>query len=113
VATRTGRLAKSKRFCRRSGVPNARWRRLGTASDHMIDQRRPYDYTVHMGEAVKRITVNIPAKLLSKAQDTTGLGITETLIMALEELDRANKRSALRALRGRIKFELDLEKTRR
>jgi hypothetical protein len=66
-----------------------------------------------MGEAVKKITANIPAKLLAKAQDTTGLGITETLIRGLEELERAHKRSALRALRGRIKFELDLEKTRR
>ncbi len=66
-----------------------------------------------MGEAIKKITANIPAKLLAKAQDSTGLGITETLILGLEELERARKRSALRALRGRVKFELDLEKTRR
>ncbi len=66
-----------------------------------------------MGEAVKKITANIPAKLLAKAQDTTGLGITETLIRGLEELERAHQRSALRALRGRVKFDLELEKTRR
>ncbi len=66
-----------------------------------------------MGQAVKKVTANIPAKLLAKAQDTTGLGITETLILGLEELERAHKRSALRALRGRVKFELDLERTRR
>jgi hypothetical protein len=66
-----------------------------------------------MGEAVKKITANIPAKLLEKAQETTGLGITETLVAGLEELERSRKRSLLRALRGRIQFDLDLEKTRR
>ena len=66
-----------------------------------------------MGEAVKKITANIPAKLLAKAQHSTGLGITETIIRGLEELDRCQQRSALRALRGRVKIDLDLEKTRR
>jgi hypothetical protein len=66
-----------------------------------------------MAEPVKKITANIPAKLLERAQRTTGMGITETLIAGLEELERANKRSALRALRGRITFDLDLEETRR
>lgn len=62
---------------------------------------------------MKKITANIPAKLLERAQSLTGLGITETLVAGLEELDRARKRSALRGLRGKIRFELDLEKTRR
>lgn len=66
-----------------------------------------------MGEPLKKITANIPAKLLERAQSLTGLGITETLVAGLEELDRARKRSALRGLRGKIRFELDLEKTRR
>jgi hypothetical protein len=66
-----------------------------------------------MAEPVKKITANIPAKLLERAQRTTGMGITETLIAGLEELERANKRSALRTLRGRIAFDLDLEETRR
>ncbi len=83
------------------------------SSDHIIDQSRPYNHTVHMGEAVKKITANIPAKLLAKAQGTTGLGITETLVLGLEELERSHKRSALRALRGRVEFRLDLAKTRR
>jgi rRNA-processing protein FCF1 len=65
-----------------------------------------------MGEAVKKITANIPAKLLERAQHTTKLGITETLIAGLEELERSHKRSALRALRGRVRFDLDLEKSR-
>jgi hypothetical protein len=66
-----------------------------------------------MGDAVKKITANIPAKLLEQAQQATGLGITETLVAGLEELERSRRRSALRMLRGKVRFELDLEKTRR
>ena len=66
-----------------------------------------------MGDAVKKVTANLPAKLLERAQSTTGLGITETLVAGLEELERNRKRSALRMLRGKIRFELDLDKTRR
>ncbi len=66
-----------------------------------------------MGEAVKKITANIPAKLLERAQEGTGLGITETLVAGLEELERSRKRSALRLLRGKVRFELKLDKTRR
>jgi hypothetical protein len=63
--------------------------------------------------AVRKVTVNLPAKLLERARETTGLGITETIDRGLEELDRRQKRSALRQLRGSIRLELDLEKTRR
>lgn len=66
-----------------------------------------------MREPTKKITANLPAKLLERAQNTTGLGITETLVAALEELDRTRKRSALRLLRGKINIDLDLKKTRR
>jgi hypothetical protein len=65
-----------------------------------------------MGDAVKKITANIPAELLARAQGVTGLGITETLVAGLEELQRSRKRSALRMLRGKVRFELDLAKTR-
>jgi hypothetical protein len=77
-----------------------------TGNDHIIR------FTV-MGEAVRKITANIPAKLLEQARETTGLGITETLVAGLEELERSRKRSALRMLRGKVRFELDLAKTRR
>jgi hypothetical protein len=66
-----------------------------------------------MSEAAKKITANLPAKLLARAQKLTGKGITETLIAGLEELDRSQRRSALRALRGKVRLELDLEETRR
>jgi hypothetical protein len=66
-----------------------------------------------MAEPVKKVTVNLPAKLLDRARENTGLGITETIVRGLEELERRQKRSALRALRGTIRVELDLDKTRR
>jgi predicted XRE-type DNA-binding protein len=66
-----------------------------------------------MRESVRKITANIPAKLLEQAQASTGLGITETLVAGLLELERKSKRSALRGLRGQVRIELNLERTRR
>ncbi|HEX4340855.1 MAG TPA: Ig-like domain-containing protein [Polyangiaceae bacterium] len=63
--------------------------------------------------AVRKITANIPADALSRAQRLTGKGLTATLIEALAALERESKRTALRRLRGRVSFDLDLEKTRR
>jgi hypothetical protein len=66
-----------------------------------------------VAEPVKKVTVNLPAKLLERAQETTGLGITETIVAGLEEIERHRKRSALRGLRGRVRFELDLDQSRK
>jgi len=43
----------------------------------------------------------------------TGKGITSTVVEGLHELERRGKRSALRALRGKVRFELNLAETRR
>ncbi len=59
------------------------------------------------------MTVNLPARTLERAMKISGKGVTETLIAALHELERLDKRSALRGLRGKVRFELDLEETRR
>ena len=61
---------------------------------------------------VKRVTLNIPVHTLRQAMAVTGHGITATVIEALEELKRRSQRSALRQLRGKVDFDLDLEKTR-
>ena len=66
-----------------------------------------------MTSPLKKITVNVPSQVLERARTITGLGITETIVQGLLELDRQRKRSALRALRGHVRFELNLEKTRR
>ena len=81
--------------------------------DHIIDHLLPYHYTVSMGEPVRKVTVNLPADVLTRAQELTGKGITGTLVEGLLEIQRRQKRSALRRLRGRIRVNLDLEETRR
>lgn len=65
-----------------------------------------------MAEALKKVTVNVPVQALSRARAITGLGVTETIVQGLMELDRQHKRNALRALRGRVRLRLDLERTR-
>jgi hypothetical protein len=66
-----------------------------------------------MPARLRKVTVNIPAETLEAAIRVTGKGITPTIVEGLQEIERRAKRSALRALRGKIRFDLDLEETRR
>jgi hypothetical protein len=66
-----------------------------------------------MAERSRKITVNVPVRVLDNAVKVTGKGATLTVIDGLEELERRARRSALRGLRGEVRFELDLERTRR
>jgi hypothetical protein len=61
---------------------------------------------------LKKVTVNLPAEMLAHAQRLTGKGITSTLIEGLSALDRRAQRSASRQMRGRVRIDLDLERTR-
>jgi hypothetical protein len=60
----------------------------------------------------RKVTANLPRAALDRAQRLTGKGVTGTLIEALEALDRQAKRAELRRLRGKISFDLDLDRTR-
>jgi len=42
----------------------------------------------------------------------TGKGLTATLLEALWELERGARRSALRKLRGKVRFDLPMDSTR-
>jgi hypothetical protein len=64
-------------------------------------------------EPVRKVTANIPLDILENAQRLTGKGITLTLVEGLKSLDRNARRSGLRQLRGKVRFELDLQRTRR
>jgi len=68
---------------------------------------------VLMSLGVKKITVNVPAETLERAMAVTGQSLTATIIAGLEELQLKAKRSALRSLRGKVHFNLDLTTTRR
>jgi len=63
--------------------------------------------------ALKKVTVNLPADALERAQEITGRGITPTIVEGLLEIGRREQRSALRRLKGKIHLDLDLERTRR
>ena len=66
-----------------------------------------------MRTRLKKVTVNLPAQVLEDATKLTGKGITPTILEGLQELQRTSQRSALRALKGKIRIALDLEETRR
>ena len=84
--------------------------------ESLVDHIEPYIYTDPMpssARATKKITVNIPEEALEHAMRITQKGITETLVEGLREIQRREQRSALRKLKGKIRFSLDLEGTRR
>ncbi len=62
---------------------------------------------------VRKVTANIPEDILENAQRLTGKGVTLTLVEGLKALDRDAHLSALRRLRGKVRFDLDLDRTRR
>jgi hypothetical protein len=62
---------------------------------------------------VRKVTANIPEDILENAQRLTGKGVALTLVERLKALDRDARLSALRRLRGKVRFDLDLDRTRR
>jgi hypothetical protein len=56
---------------------------------------------------IKRITANLPEKLLEEACKTTGDGITETLIAGLELVARKSAVENLKKLKGKIQLHED------
>jgi hypothetical protein len=62
--------------------------------------------------AQKKITVHIPVELLEGALKQTGRGITETIRQGLKLVAVGDTYRRLRALRGRVKIQVDLESLR-
>lgn len=65
-----------------------------------------------MQPETRKITVHIPANLLKSAQEATGGNITETITEGLKTIARARAYANLRALRGTLKLDVDLEASR-
>lgn len=55
-----------------------------------------------------KVTVELPADLLSRARKTTGEGITATIRRGLELVASTRAQEQLRALRGRVKLSIDV-----
>jgi hypothetical protein len=70
-------------------------------------------FTALLAAKLRKVTVNLPADLLDDAVRITAKGITSTIVEGLQELKRRQQRSALRQLRGKVRFELDVATTAR
>jgi hypothetical protein len=55
----------------------------------------------------RKITVQLPTRLLHKAQRSTGEGLTATIRKGLELLAAGKAYEELRQLRGRVSFSID------
>ena len=70
-----------------------------------------YGIRRHMSE-MRKITANLPAKVLETAQSNTGQGVTETIRLALEALNHAAWCRQMLELRGKLRFDFDLDELR-
>jgi hypothetical protein len=61
----------------------------------------------------RKITVEVPADLLRKAQRSTGTGVTATIRRGLELVAASQAYEALRGLRGRVKFSVSWKRLRK
>ena len=55
-------------------------------------------------EPARKITVEVPPKLLEKAQQASGTGITETVRTGLQLVAASQTYAHLRQLRGKVRF---------
>ncbi len=62
--------------------------------------------------APRKVTVEIPADLLRRAQKFTGEGVTGTIRQGLELVAASRAYEELRRLKGRVSFSIDWKKLR-
>lgn len=67
--------------------------------------------TINMS-MTKRITANLPASLLKDALESTGKGITDTLVEGLNLLKRRKAYKKGMALKGRLKLDINVDELR-
>lgn len=54
--------------------------------------------------AARKITVEVPPELLTKAQQASGMGVTQTVRTGLQLVAASNAYARLRQLRGKVRF---------
>jgi hypothetical protein len=60
-------------------------------------------------KGARKITIEVPADLLEKAQEASGTGITQTVRTGLQLVAASNAYAKVRELRGKVKFSLSWE----
>ena len=82
-----------------------------TISNTGIDTGPMPDILEVVGE-VRKITVEVPADLLERAQAAADAGVTETVRRGLTLVAAGRAYDDLRSLRGKLRLTLDLETLR-
>lgn len=59
-------------------------------------------------EKLRKITVEVPAELLEQAQQSSGIGITQTVRAGLELVAASHSYARLRQFRGKVRFSRTL-----
>ena len=59
-------------------------------------------------KSLRKITVEVPAELLEKAQRASGAGVTQTVLTGLQLVAASRAYSRLRQLRGKVRFSRTL-----
>jgi len=62
---------------------------------------------------MRKITVQVPEELLASVQANSGMGVTEIIREALQLMRQRQALQQLRALRGKVRFGVDLMALRR
>jgi hypothetical protein len=55
-------------------------------------------------KSVRKITLEVPAELLERAQSVTGTGIAQTVCMGLQLVAASRAYARLRGFRGKVRF---------
>jgi hypothetical protein len=63
---------------------------------------------IHRMQPARKITVEIPAELLEKAQAASGTGITQTVRTGLQLVAASRAYAQLRQMRGKVRFTRSL-----
>jgi len=63
-------------------------------------------------KAARKVTVELPERLLREAQESTGEGVTATIRRGLELVASQSACANLRKLRGRVPLSIDLRELR-
>ncbi|MGB6130192.1 MAG: hypothetical protein WCC14_02875 [Acidobacteriaceae bacterium] len=60
-------------------------------------------------ETARKITVEVPAELLKKAQEASGAGVTQTVRSGLQLVAASQAYARLLRLRGKVRFTRSVE----
>jgi Arc/MetJ-type ribon-helix-helix transcriptional regulator len=61
---------------------------------------------------MRKITVEVPEELIASVQASAGMGLTETIREALEQMRQRQVQNEVRKLRGKVKFSMTLDELR-